>query len=124
MNPSYEYSIQAVGLAVKPPDSLSFYRGRLVGTEEFGVRVFQARKALEQRLGRAVPQTEVGKRMGVHGVTVGSWESGAKEPSLETIARLAVILEVSPAWLAFGIEPMVLPEANHRGRLKAAPGGG
>ena len=69
---------------------------------DFGKRVFQARKALEQRLGRAVPQTEIGELMGVHGVTVGSWEKGTKEPSLETIARLAGILGVSPAWLAWG----------------------
>jgi len=98
----YGLMIQSDGLIVKPTNRLSFWRDGMAGVRDFGRRVFQARKALEQRLGRTVPQTEIAERMGVHGVTVGSWEKGAKEPGLDTIEKLAGVLGVSPAWLAWG----------------------
>jgi transcriptional regulator with XRE-family HTH domain len=44
----------------------------------------------------------MGERLGVHGVTYGGWESGKSQPSLDMIAQLGKLLEVSPAWLAFG----------------------
>lgn len=71
--------------------------------ETLGGRILRARLALGGRIGRVVTQAEVGKRMGVTGVTVGSWESDAKEPAnVETLRRLAEVLEVRAAWLAFG----------------------
>jgi transcriptional regulator with XRE-family HTH domain len=42
---------------------------------------------------------------------VGPWASGRRTPSHTDIARLAVVLEVRAAWLAFGEEPMRLPTA-------------
>jgi DNA-binding XRE family transcriptional regulator len=68
----------------------------------FGGRVFQARHELAVRRGRAVTQVEIGKALGVTGVTVGRWEAGEKEPDLETITRLAAFFGVHPGWLAFG----------------------
>ena len=32
------------------------------------------------------------------------WEKGRCEPSLETVAQLATVLNVEPCWLAWGIE--------------------
>ena len=34
--------------------------------------------------------------------SIGRYESGHDEPSLDTVAQLAKVLEVSPCWLAFG----------------------
>jgi transcriptional regulator with XRE-family HTH domain len=67
------------------------------------LRLFQARSAMETRLGRRVPQTEVGRVLGVHGVTVGGWESGKSEPNYDMMAKLATFYGVSVAWLAWGI---------------------
>jgi transcriptional regulator with XRE-family HTH domain len=71
----------------------------------FGQRVKQARMDLSAKLGRVVTQTEVAARLKVTGTTVGRWESGEKEPSLTMIGRLAKVLGVSPALLAFGDTP-------------------
>jgi transcriptional regulator with XRE-family HTH domain len=73
-----------------------------VTDEGFGQRVLQARLDFAAKRGRTISQVEVGKAVGVTGVSVGRWESGEKEPDLETIGRLARFLEVSPGWLAFG----------------------
>jgi transcriptional regulator with XRE-family HTH domain len=32
------------------------------------------------------------------------WEKGRCEPSLDTVAQLAQVLNVSPCWLAFGVD--------------------
>lgn len=32
------------------------------------------------------------------------WEKGRCEPSLDTVAQLAQVLDVSPCWLAFGVD--------------------
>lgn len=68
----------------------------------FGRRVLQGRLNLAASRGRTISQVEVGKALDVTGVTVGRWESGEKEPDLQTIVRLAAYLGVSPGWLAFG----------------------
>lgn len=75
------------------------------GPAGFGKRALQARLNLAARQGRTVSQTEIGKLMGVSGVSVGRWESGEKEPDLETIVALAQVLQCDVAWLAFGIDP-------------------
>jgi transcriptional regulator with XRE-family HTH domain len=67
-----------------------------------GQRILQARLHMGARRGRAVTQVEVADAMGVQQGTVGRWEKGIKEPDLETIARLAAVLNVDPRWLAFG----------------------
>lgn len=77
----------------------------MTGTGTLGGRILQARLNLSARLGHQVTQQEIADKMKVTGVTVGRWENNVKEPDLATIDRLAAVLEVSPAWLAFGIEP-------------------
>lgn len=36
--------------------------------------------------------------------SVGRYESGHDEPSLDTVEQLAAVLNVSPCWLAFGVD--------------------
>jgi transcriptional regulator with XRE-family HTH domain len=35
--------------------------------------------------------------------SIGRYESGHDEPSLDTVEQLAKVLNVSPCWLAFGV---------------------
>jgi len=39
-----------------------------------------------------------------HRQSIGQYESGGDVPDLRTVAQLAAVLEVSPCWLAWGIE--------------------
>ena len=59
-----------------------------------------------QKPPRSVSQTEIAEAMGVFKTTVSSWEAGKKEPDLGTIHKLAFVLGVRAAWLAWGEEPM------------------
>lgn len=70
----------------------------------FGGRALQARLDFAARRGRAISQVEVGRALGVTGVTVGRWENGLKQPDLATITRVAAFYGVSAGWLAFGSE--------------------
>lgn len=65
-------------------------------------RLRQARQELTPRRGGYVSQETLAAEVGVSGVTLGNYESGTTEPSLEMIERLAKVLGVSPAFLAFG----------------------
>ena len=77
------------------------------------------RKALGERLKRAriesgsrstpardVSKAWVGRQLGVTGVAVGLWESGANEPSRATLEALARLYGVELLWLTFGRGPM------------------
>ena len=59
--------------------------------------------------------------VGVTQGAVGSWESGAKEPDLATIERLAKVLEVDPRWLAFGDPQPRYKTDLEGGAVAAAP---
>lgn len=74
----------------------------MTDTTTFGRRVRQARRELSAREGRDISQKVVGRALGVTYVTVSRWENDLKEPGLETIRRLAEVLECSPCYLAFG----------------------
>ena len=78
----------------------------------------EARKALGERLKRArlesgsranpireVSKAWVGRQIGVTGVAVGLWESGANEPNRATLERLADLYGVELLWLTFGRGP-------------------
>jgi transcriptional regulator with XRE-family HTH domain len=93
--------------------------GKKPASAEFGARVLQARMLLSARVGRVVSQTEIGEMLGVTGVTIGRWEEGGREPSsLADLERLADVLEVSAAWLAFGAG---VPLAGHHEGVKPMP---
>lgn len=67
-----------------------------------GRRVFQARLSLSSQLGYNVTQTAVGKALGITGTSVGRYEAGLKEPDLEMVERLSMVLRTTPCYLAFG----------------------
>ena len=64
----------------------------------FGDRVRAHRQAL------GITQEALAHRAGVHRSYVGSLETGGRNPSLETIARLAAALEVDIAELVAGLQ--------------------
>ena len=39
-----------------------------------------------------------------HRQSISQYESGHDEPSLATVEQLAAVLNVSPCWLAFGVD--------------------
>lgn len=67
-----------------------------------GGRIAQARLDAGAKRGRTFTQTELGRLVGVASATVSQWESGAGNPTLPNVERLAAVLGVSPGWLAFG----------------------
>ena len=69
-----------------------------------GRRLFQARHALSVELGYNVTQTSVAKALGTTGTSIGRYEAGIKIPDLEMLERLAMVLRVTPCYLAFGCE--------------------
>lgn len=75
--------------------------GTLMSTS-LGRRLFQARLSLSSQMGYTVSQTAVGKALGTTGTSIGRYEAGLKEPNLEMVERLAMVLRVTPCYLAFG----------------------
>jgi transcriptional regulator with XRE-family HTH domain len=65
---------------------------------KFGARVRARRRAV------GMTQEALAHRAGVHRSYVGSLETGGRNPSLETIARLATALEVDAADLVAGLQ--------------------
>ena len=39
-----------------------------------------------------------------HRQSIGQYESGGDVPDLRTVEQLAVVLNVTPCWLAFGVD--------------------
>lgn len=69
----------------------------LLRSEKLGQRLADARGRL------AVSANALAKAAGLHHKTVQDIEQGLRSPTVETVERLADALQVSPAWLAFGI---------------------
>jgi transcriptional regulator with XRE-family HTH domain len=107
------HSMQSTGLHVKPPIDSRNPVDSAQDRKAFGERVLRARLELgaRQRPPRSVSQSEIGEALGVSGVAVGSWEAGRKVPDLGTVQKLAFVLGIRAAWLAFGEEPMRPGEA-------------
>lgn len=77
--------------------------GKQVGSKGFGGRLKQARLQFGTNRLATMGQEELGRLLGVTGVTIGRWEDGTREPKkLAILERLAAILGVSAGWLAFG----------------------
>ena len=92
-------------------------------TKAFGERVLRARLEYGARLNppRSVSQVDLGEMIGLSGQAVGTWEAGKKEPDLDTIARLARVLGVRAAWLAFNDGPMRADEGGQGARTNGSP---
>ena len=66
--------------------------------EKLGERLFEAR----DRAGFTL--RELGQRSGVSWSSISAIEKGRQSATAETVERLAIALNVRPAWLAFGEE--------------------
>ena len=64
--------------------------------EKLGERLFEAR----DRAGFTL--RELGQRSGVSWSSISAIEKGRQSATAETVERLAIALNVRPAWLAFG----------------------
>jgi transcriptional regulator with XRE-family HTH domain len=73
--------------------------------DEFGERLRWFRNE------RGLSQAELGKSVSRTATSISEWEKGASEPSLDQIAKMAEVLRVSPARLAYG--PMAEEEQAH-----------
>lgn len=95
-------TLELCGVCVDSVKS-GFVRPLKTGAAGFPDRLREARQALRRPDGKAVRQADLGKAVGgLSGQAVGAWETGANEPDLATIERLAALLRVSPGQLAFG----------------------
>ena len=63
---------------------------------------FAARLELA-RAQRALTYRALGEAAGISHTAVQLLEHGDRSPSIETAERLAVALDVAPAWLAYGV---------------------
>ena len=81
-----------------------------------GGRIAQARFSLAARLGRSVTQAWLAGQCGVSAPTVSQWESGVTEPTIDSVARIAKALGVSPGWIAFGEDgpPLINPATDRK----------
>jgi transcriptional regulator with XRE-family HTH domain len=70
------------------------------------------------REGARLTQSEVAKNFGIKRVSVTQWEANATKPSLDKIARLADLLNTTPAWLTdkIGNPPLSQPTARAKGQ--------
>ena len=57
------------------------------------------KKLKELRLERKLSQRELGNILGVCNQTISFWETGSREPVLDTLVKLAVFFEVSVDFL-------------------------
>jgi len=69
-------------------------------------RIAQKRK--ERGISQAVLAAKIGKSAGA----VGQFETAANKPSLETLERIAAVLETSVEWLLTGDDPEELIKAQ------------
>jgi transcriptional regulator with XRE-family HTH domain len=88
-----------------------FHVKRAVRTPGLGERIQEARLGLSHRRKRLVEQKELAEMMGVSPATISSWESGAKEPRIETLRRLAEVLGVDRDWLTYGERDTAVADA-------------
>lgn len=65
-----------------------------------------AHRLRETRERRGLTQAKLATLMGVTRPLIAQWETGFRHPSIETLQRLAKILDVSYEWLAFGNETL------------------
>ena len=71
--------------------------------EEIGDRVADARRRLGVRLRRDILAADLAKMAGVPSSTVTRVESGETKPNEQTVERLAKALQVTPAYLRYGL---------------------
>lgn len=78
-------------------------------TVAIGRRLRDLRMAQQQRTGFPVSQGMIGKALGVNHHTIGRFESGVREPDVETVIVLANYLRTTPCYILFGCEHPMRP---------------
>lgn len=74
------------------------------------------------RLARGMNLRDLGRESGTSHTTVRLTETGVTVPNIANTEAIAQALGVSPAWLAFGVEPQILPvPLRGRPRIQPAP---
>ncbi|AOM42383.1 S24 family peptidase [Xenorhabdus hominickii] len=68
-----------------------------------GIRIKHLRKQ------RKLTQVDLGKSIGVSGVTVGYWEKDLNEPKGKALSKLAKVLNTTENYLLYGIEDSTIP---------------
>lgn len=84
-----------------------------------GLRVAQARQALQGRDGKALTQGELAERAEIHRVTMTRIENGDAKVSLELLERLSGLLDKSRPYL-LGEPEQIDPLEEARGRIGQA----
>jgi transcriptional regulator with XRE-family HTH domain len=77
-------------------------------TTTLGKRIAQARRLKGVREGRDVKPKEMAKAAGVDPSTISLWEADKKSPREDALTRLAKFLDVTPAYLRYGIKDTVI----------------
>lgn len=67
----------------------------------------------EARTSQGLSLNEVGRRAGTAASQVQKTEQGRTVPTLTTVEQLASALHLSPAWLAFGLGEMTVPNPRY-----------
>lgn len=71
--------------------------------QTLGQRIAHARRLLGLREGTDVAVPELAERVGVTAASVYNWEADASEPGRANLAKLATVLGVTPAYIAYGV---------------------
>lgn len=91
----------------------------------------QKRQTFVQRLeqacndARSVPvknegrQGHLAKALGVSVQAVNHWFTGKAKPNMQSVERLAMLLEVDPSWLAMGVSPLLTTPQQREYRQQA-----
>lgn len=71
--------------------------------ETVGDRIAQARREKAVRDRQDVRPADVARAVGVSGATVSDWEAGNITPRDDAMLKLAAYLDVTPAYLRYGV---------------------
>ena len=79
-----------------------------------------AQRLADTRAARSLTMRALARLAGLTDTAVRSTETGSSLPTVATLEAFAHALEVSPAWLAFGVGPQELPP-RRRARSTGSP---
>lgn len=79
-----------------------------------------AARAQQVRRERGLSMGAVGRLLATSAATIQAIERGGM-PALDTLEQIAVALDVSPAWLAFGQGHLLVPDGRRRPRAARPP---
>ena len=78
------------------------------------------RQIVEIRRRLALTQDDLASASGIDSSNIRAFENGRAMPSIHTLIRLAVALNVQPAELLAGLTPELFADADNDGRRRSA----